>query len=118
MSLNLPEASLCSSACHQCHRSSDLINVPPEYHDLKEVFRKVKATSLPPHRPYDCAIDLLPGTICSLCLHPKERPWSRILMTPWLLASFTRLLLSTPEFSVCRRRTRPEDRADGWKVPK
>ncbi|XP_041810033.1 uncharacterized protein lrfn4b [Chelmon rostratus] len=30
--------------------------------DLKEVFNKARATSLPPHRPYDCAIDLLPGT--------------------------------------------------------
>ena len=28
---------------------------------LKEVFDKTKATSLPPHRPYDCPIDLLPG---------------------------------------------------------
>ncbi|XP_061550331.1 uncharacterized protein LOC133411694, partial [Phycodurus eques] len=26
------------------------------------VFSKSKAKSLPPHRPYDCAIDLLPGT--------------------------------------------------------
>lgn len=33
-----------------------------EYHDLKEVFNKIKATSLPPHRPYDCAIDLNPGS--------------------------------------------------------
>ncbi|TKS65685.1 Retrovirus-related Pol polyprotein [Collichthys lucidus] len=32
------------------------------YHELREVFNKAKATSLPPHRPYDCAIDLLPGT--------------------------------------------------------
>lgn len=40
----------------------DLSNVPCEYHDLGEVFCKAKATSLPPHRPYDCAIDLLPGT--------------------------------------------------------
>jgi len=36
--------------------------VPSEYHDLKEVFNKHLATSLPPHRPYDCAIDLMPGT--------------------------------------------------------
>lgn len=31
------------------------------YHDLGEVFCKHQALSLPPHRPYDCAIDLLPG---------------------------------------------------------
>ncbi|KAI3359792.1 hypothetical protein L3Q82_014168 [Scortum barcoo] len=30
------------------------------YHDLAPVFSKAKATSLPPHRPYDCPIDLLP----------------------------------------------------------
>ena len=42
--------------------SPDLSRVPPEYHDFCLVFSKAKATSLPPHRPYDCAIDLLPGT--------------------------------------------------------
>ncbi len=65
-----------SSACHQvclkqafapqsmpCTTSApDLMGVPPAYHDFREVFSKVKATSLPPHRPYDCAIDLLPST--------------------------------------------------------
>ncbi|TKS65266.1 Retrotransposon-like protein 1 [Collichthys lucidus] len=65
-----------SSACHQvCLKQAsapqsrpcttlapDLMGVPPEYHDFREVFSKAKATSLPPHRPYDCAIDLLPGT--------------------------------------------------------
>ena len=40
----------------------DLTSVPPEYHNVKEVFSKDHALSLPPHRPYDCAIDLLPGT--------------------------------------------------------
>ena len=38
-----------------------LSNVPQEYHDLSAVFSKDSALSLPPHRPYDCAIDLLPG---------------------------------------------------------
>ncbi|KAG1964568.1 retrotransposable element [Pimephales promelas] len=40
---------------------ADLSNVPAEYHDLKEVFSKSRAASLPPHRSYDCAIELLPG---------------------------------------------------------
>ena len=35
--------------------------VPPMYHDLAPVFSKDKALSLPPHCPYDCAINLLPG---------------------------------------------------------
>lgn len=41
----------------------------PRFHlcDLNLVFSKQKAQSLPLHRPYDCAIDLLPGTplLCS-----------------------------------------------------
>uniref|UniRef100_A0A146SAR5 Gypsy retrotransposon integrase-like protein 1 n=1 Tax=Fundulus heteroclitus TaxID=8078 RepID=A0A146SAR5_FUNHE len=67
-------ASSCSESClfsAQSPHSSEgkveevyphLSKVPPEYHDLREVFNKAKATSLPPHRPYDCAIDLLSGT--------------------------------------------------------
>lgn len=39
----------------------DLQKVPETYHDLALVFSKDRALSLPPHRPYDCAIDLLPG---------------------------------------------------------
>ena len=31
----------------------DLTLVPPEYHDLAQVFSKDQALSLPPHRPYD-----------------------------------------------------------------
>lgn len=42
--------------------AADLKGVPVEYHDLCQVFCKSRATSLPPHRPYDCAIELLPGT--------------------------------------------------------
>ncbi len=40
----------------------ELSRVPSEYADLCEVFSKTRAASLPPHRPYDCVIDLLPGT--------------------------------------------------------
>lgn len=39
----------------------NLSAVPPVYHSLREVFSKQRALSLPPHRPYDCTIDLLPG---------------------------------------------------------
>lgn len=41
----------------------DLSKIPQPYQDLAEVFSKSKASTLPPHRPYDCAIDLLPGTM-------------------------------------------------------
>ncbi|KAK3548398.1 hypothetical protein QTP70_012637 [Hemibagrus guttatus] len=40
----------------------DLSKVPEVYLDLKEVFSKARATSLPPHRLYNCAIDLVPST--------------------------------------------------------
>ncbi|KAI7810424.1 putative retrotransposon-like protein 1-like [Triplophysa rosa] len=40
-----------------------LSRVPPEYEDLREVFSKSRATSLPQHRPYDCGIDLIPGAV-------------------------------------------------------
>ncbi|KAI3371471.1 hypothetical protein L3Q82_023568 [Scortum barcoo] len=49
----------------------DLSKVPPCYYDLKEVFNKTKATSLPPHREWDCAIELLPGAPI-----PKARLYS------------------------------------------
>ncbi len=48
-----------------------LADVPEAYHDLRTVFSKSRASSLPLHRPYDCAIELLPGT--SL---PKGRIYS------------------------------------------
>lgn len=42
---------------------AELSHVPKEYLDLKEVFSKSRAATLPAHRPYDCAIDLLPGAM-------------------------------------------------------
>lgn len=41
------------------------------YLDLAEAFSKSKALSLPPHRPYDGAIDFLPGATL-----PKSRMYS------------------------------------------
>ena len=49
----------------------DLTSVPSCYYHLEEVFNKAKALSLPPHRPYDCAIDLIPGSTI-----PKGRLYS------------------------------------------
>ncbi|CAM4735482.1 unnamed protein product [Leuciscus chuanchicus] len=37
--------------------------IPTCYNDLVEVFSKTKATQLPPHRQWDCAIDLLPNAM-------------------------------------------------------
>ncbi|KAI2661141.1 Transposon Tf2-6 polyprotein [Labeo rohita] len=36
-------------------------SIPTEYQDLLEAFSRTRATQLPPHRPGDCAIDLIPG---------------------------------------------------------
>ena len=53
----------------------DLNSVPPCYHQICEVFSKTKALSLPPHHPYDCAIDLIPGsTIPKGRLYSVSRP--------------------------------------------
>lgn len=35
--------------------------VPEMYQDYKDVFSEVDAEKLPPHRPYDCKIELEPG---------------------------------------------------------
>jgi hypothetical protein len=51
--------------------ATDLSTVAAENQDLWEVFSKVRATSLPPHRPYDCGIDLLRAL-----LHPGWRLYS------------------------------------------
>lgn len=45
----------------------DLSGVLSEYHDFQEVFSKAKATSMPPHRPYDCSIELKPCTSPPQC---------------------------------------------------
>ncbi len=57
-------SALPSSVTHQKPEPDrpDLSSIPAEYHDISEVFCKQRALSLPPHRPYDCAIDLLPGS--------------------------------------------------------
>jgi len=41
--------------------SSDLSNVPSEYHKFANVFSKTKAETLPPHHPYDLKINLEEG---------------------------------------------------------
>ena len=60
-------STVCSMRCLQkavprLEAAPNLAGVPVEYHDLREVFYKSCARCLPPHRPYDCAIDLKTGT--------------------------------------------------------
>lgn len=54
----LPSVTMASSSEPE---TIDLSNIPECYHDLKLVFSKSKAASLPSHRPYDCAINLFKG---------------------------------------------------------
>ncbi len=37
------------------------MDIPEDYSHFSDVFCPKKASQLPPHRPWDCAIDLLPG---------------------------------------------------------
>ena len=39
----------------------NLARIPKEYHDLVGVFCKSRVMTLPPHRPYDCAIEVQSG---------------------------------------------------------
>jgi hypothetical protein len=48
-------------AIHIYNPEADLSQLPIEFHDFADVFSKVKASVLPPHRPYDIKIELQPG---------------------------------------------------------
>lgn len=61
MEENVTEINLFSVNPATDSKYPDLNSVPPCYHHLRQVFSKTKALSLPPHRSYDCAIDLIPG---------------------------------------------------------
>ena len=50
-------------------KEESTIQLPKKYHHYADVFDKVKASTLPHHRPYDCPIDLQPR---------KEPPWGPI----------------------------------------
>ncbi|KAK3566813.1 hypothetical protein QTP86_004493 [Hemibagrus guttatus] len=53
---------------------------PQEYEDLREVCSKEKASRLPPHRPWDCAIDLLPNAMPPKCrVYPLSLPESQAM---------------------------------------
>ncbi|KAK3507987.1 hypothetical protein QTP70_009351 [Hemibagrus guttatus] len=50
------------------------VNIPACYSHFKDVFCPKKASKLPPHQPWDCAIDLIPGKPV-----PKGRIYSLML---------------------------------------
>uniref|UniRef100_A0A8C9U637 Peptidase A2 domain-containing protein n=1 Tax=Scleropages formosus TaxID=113540 RepID=A0A8C9U637_SCLFO len=52
----------CNSTSIESPNTDLPLQIPREYADLVAVFSKHKAAELPPHRPWDCAIDLFSGT--------------------------------------------------------
>uniref|UniRef100_A0A8C9T6V6 Gypsy retrotransposon integrase-like protein 1 n=5 Tax=Scleropages formosus TaxID=113540 RepID=A0A8C9T6V6_SCLFO len=52
----------CNSTSIESPNADLPLQLPREYADLVAVFSKHKAAELPPHRPWDCAIDLFSGT--------------------------------------------------------
>ncbi len=57
---NNARLTICSTTI-ESPETCQVTHVPPEYQSFKDVFSKEAATHLPPHRPWDCCIDLLPG---------------------------------------------------------
>ena len=50
-------------------KEESTVQLPKKYHHYADIFDKVKASTLPDHRLYDCSIDIQPG---------KEPPWGSI----------------------------------------
>ncbi|KAI2644628.1 Transposon Tf2-6 polyprotein [Labeo rohita] len=63
--VNLPTSTVApvflSSTRIESPEPASIPEIPAEYMSFQDVFSKQVATLLPPHRPWDCAIDLLPG---------------------------------------------------------
>ncbi|KAI2657297.1 Transposon Tf2-9 polyprotein [Labeo rohita] len=57
---NCPNLKL-QSTLVESPESNKSTSIPDDYRAFQDVFSKQAATKLPPHRPWDCAIDLLPG---------------------------------------------------------
>ncbi|KAL0149750.1 hypothetical protein M9458_054940, partial [Cirrhinus mrigala] len=57
---SLPVPVTLSSTLVESPEVEDPPEIPAEYVAFQDVFSKQAATHLPPHRPWDCAIDLLP----------------------------------------------------------
>ncbi|KAK3517125.1 hypothetical protein QTP86_004013, partial [Hemibagrus guttatus] len=60
---------------HSLKKHTDCSHAGVTCAELQEVFSKTKATQLPPHRPWDCAIDLLPNAMPPKSkIYPLSRP--------------------------------------------
>lgn len=77
------------------------LECPPCINLSRRCFSKRRATTLPPHWPYDCAIDLIPGTIPprghNFSLSPPERAAMDSYIKEALAAGFIRPSTSPAE---------------------
>ncbi|KAI4890785.1 hypothetical protein NFI96_028572, partial [Prochilodus magdalenae] len=95
--LMFPQISL-SSTSIESPDSPTPVCIPPEY-CLSEVFSKSKATKLPPHRSYDCGIELLENTTV-----PKARVYPLTQAEEIAMEEYTREALAQ---GFIRRSTSP-----------
>ena len=59
--IHLSNTSISAHSTSVSDEAPDLSHIPEEYHNYADVFSKVKADTLAPHRPYDLQIDLEEG---------------------------------------------------------
>uniref|UniRef100_A0A8C5LZY7 Gypsy retrotransposon integrase-like protein 1 n=1 Tax=Leptobrachium leishanense TaxID=445787 RepID=A0A8C5LZY7_9ANUR len=62
------------------HMEKRDVVIPPAYTEYEDIFNETKAEALPPHRVYDCPIDLLPGAAIPYGrIYPLSEPELNIL---------------------------------------
>ncbi|KAL0146495.1 hypothetical protein M9458_058126 [Cirrhinus mrigala] len=60
--------------------SNQSVNIPSIYSNFKDVFCPKRASQLPPHRPWDCAIDLVPNaSLPKGKIYPLSLPESKAM---------------------------------------
>lgn len=84
---------------------STMLEIPKEYHKFVEVFSKTKAISLPRHRSYDYAIDLLPGTMLPFnCIYPLSLTEQQVMKNYLQVLIFTHPPLLPQQASLWRKK--------------
>lgn len=96
-----------SPACPPASRVQAQTTLPSVYTKYSEVFSISKATQLPPHRPWDCAIDLLPNISPPKSkIYPLSRPETQAMETYIDEADVIRHPPQPLDFSLLRRKTK------------
>lgn len=78
------------------------VHVSKVYHSFLDISSKTKASGLPPHHLYDCAIDLLPGTT-----PPHNRIGPLLPVEQWAMKEYYRKPYSKVTFSPQCHQLRP-----------